>query len=213
MRESKPSWSRFVSAPDGDVVDRLAPVFLCDRLVVRKSLLNPLPALRLYNLNDQCLATARRRFRLREEVVFYGSPPNGREALRICRDNPRIEVEPSFSVFDPYSGFLIGRFEIQEPVEVAANRYWQIQDGQGAVIGRLDDPMSWPQLPCRLDFGARGTTTIEPVFSVARPTFSVQSTVSHREPILRLVSVALAVLLIAVRKRPYPMPMGSTGPA
>lgn len=206
-------WTRFVSAPDGVTADRLAQIFLCDRLVIRRSLLSPLPSLKLYDEQSRCVATARRRFGLREEIRVRAEGPGDRDLLRISRDNPRIELEPSFRVSDPFSDSVLGRFEILDPIEAPGRRHWQIRDRQGEAIGHVEDPMSWPQLPCRLDFGVRGAVTIEPVFSLARPTYSVRLALGPRETMHRVLGVGLAVLLIAIRKAPPPMPGVPPGPA
>jgi hypothetical protein len=198
-------WTRFVSDPSGVTIDRLVPVFTCDRLVIRKSLLRPLPVLKLYGEGSQCVAIATRRYSLREEVLISGRGQAEGELLRISRDNPLLEVEASFSVRDPWSGSLIGRFEIQEPLEASKNRYWKIHDGLGNYVGYLDDPMSWPQLPCRINF-VWGHVTIDPIFSIIRPTFSVRIKLSYVESDQRVMAVGLAVLLTAVRKSPPPKP-------
>jgi hypothetical protein len=206
-------WTRFVSAPGGVTTDRSDPAFTCDRLVIRRSLLRPLPVLKLYDEGGRCVATAKRRYSFREEVVVSGRGEGAGGLLRISRDNPLIELEPSFSVRDPWSGSLIGRFEIHESLEASEDRYWNILDGQGDQVGRVVDPMSWPQLPCRLRF-FWGHVEIEPVFSIARPAFSVRINRArdgaHYKSDQRVMAVALAVLLTAVRKRPPAMPHAPT---
>src|SRR4051812_19128452 len=95
------SYARYQGASNGSIVDRDAPILRVNRFVVRDSPFRLLAKLKLSDMENRVLTTAKRsRLAFRSELRIYRQGPNAPELLRIRRDNALFEVEPSLAVHD-----------------------------------------------------------------------------------------------------------------